>query len=1700
MIAYLDKYDTTVEVPDDISDKDMQDVNENFHHYVDTSPSQPTPTAQPTTSQPEVAPAPETQPKWQPNFYQSVISDLIKPVKVAGELLNPGSPEAQAFAGKAAEGLTFGAAKPLIEPVLSQQFKDHPAFADAGAITGGVGSLMEAGGALRILGLGAGAAAAGTSAVEAGFAAGERFIPRAIMTGATFGTRTFIAETVKHFEEGGVNLEQFGKDVLKDTAFGGMFGSLGGFQSVGLSVSSAGALGFISSKMSGSDNREASLNAAVWAAFETVGSAGKSEALRMEALGHLKDSIGEYIGERNPDISDKDASRAASAFVDHTITKAGFDNAEDIAKSGPENLLEGIEKVNQAVRNARVPATPEAQSPLLPKLPAPIEPEAEANPQATPAPKTPIEKAIDTVKGLMGIKAEEPAEPKPPTVTGDTYDEKVQSLKDQGHDISKMPQEAFPEDMKDVFHFEQGKTQSAAIEKGLGEIAERFQSIGIKPQEGAAIFNAYGLDKKDQFGNPTPAPNMVAGGFGPVAPYAESYVNKAPDEFKQIQEMSDDKDIGVRRDARKILHVLSDRIDDDDKTKRLLDLLKKDTLRPSDPEYTTEKRLESSGPEREVMDRFLEKATGLQKQNGDLLNAPIEEQYVQAYKTIAAQRGIDKGEKFDAETMDQAQKSVDLINGYFSPKSQEIKNFVEQHGEASDHDIAQMAYDRGMIESPNPDLLKAEIQKSKQENPAIHADMAPAQAATAPRSFTPKVVSDISTRVQASKDEISHLVVPANAAPLAAQITREQLGKMARSYDMAEAALSDAKDLFDKQSKEKNLEFIDRMEHGQEQPNENLNGISTSLRKLLDDKRREVQSLGKGKLESFIENYFPHIWDQGEKEVGQAVQKASKRPFEGQKSFLKKRSIEFTKDGVAMGLTPVSYNPVDLALLKIREMDKYIMAHRTIKEFKQEGLAQYIKIGGDVPDGWQKIDDRISTVFKSPMVAVQEAYDAKIMGDLNAVGKNLGVNLERSTHSKAKGLEGETLGYSQSAQPGEPGNVWTRFGGPESTLAHELGHQVDNIYGLQEKFLSDPKINKELTALAHERRQGEISEKDRKYIESPPEKMAVMFEGYIHAPDLFKEKAPTAYAKLEEFLKSDPKLEPLTHIEPSLLKEVNKSEVYAGGAVIAGHIYAQADAARIINNYLSPGLQKSAIYQAYRYAGNLINQFQLGLSAFHLGFTTVDSIVSKTALALNQLAAGNPMKAISNLLETPFSPITTLIKGNDLLKAWRGEGQNQSDDVLAEAMASAGGRARMDQFYATKASEQMRHYFEKGNFVKGVFSIPFSLLNISSKPTLEYIVPRMKLGAFSDIMKMEMENNPNMTHAEMRDLAQKAWDSVDNRLGQMVYDNLFWNRTFKDLLMASVRSVGWNLGTMRELVGGAKDYAESVSDAVQGKKTDFSYRMAYLTALPLVVGALGAMMQYMRTGKGPQEAKDYFFPKTGGVDTHGDPHRIALPSYTKDIYHYSQDPIRTVANKLNPLIAMVAQMFENKDFYGTKIRNEDDPLVKQVAAEAGYMVKQVIPFSIRNMLKNQETGNKSLFDTVGPWVGITPAPYDIDQTKAEKLSHEIAMSHQEIGGRTDEQMERSRLVSDLTRRYKMGDPKATEDLYKAYEAGAISHRQMQEVMINARLTPLQRSVKNMTLEETERVYAKANDEEKAQIESMLERKKMSHARNFVAQP
>ena len=152
--------------------------------------------------------------------------------------------------------------------------------------------------------------------------------------------------------------------------------------------------------------------------------------------------------------------------------------------------------------------------------------------------------------------------------------------------------------------------------------------------------------------------------------------------------------------------------------------------------------------------------------------------------------------------------------------------------------------------------------------------------------------------------------------------------------------------------------------------------------------------------------------------------------------------------------------------------------------------------------------------------------------------------------------------------------------------------------------------------------------------------------------------------------------------------------------------------------------------------------------------------------------------------------------------------------ALANAVKEGGMRIRMEGSYKNSAPERMMAAIKAGDPIKGAaLSVP-ALFETIAKPLMEHIVPLQKLTAYGEMAQYELAKlPPDATLMDRRMALQNVQASVDNRFGQLVYDNLHWNKTFKLLMQISTRSVGWNIGTIRELGGGAGDLVGNVKDA-----------------------------------------------------------------------------------------------------------------------------------------------------------------------------------------------------------------------------------------------------------------------------------------------
>jgi hypothetical protein len=744
---------------------------------------------------------------------------------------------------------------------------------------------------------------------------------------------------------------------------------------------------------------------------------------------------------------------------------------------------------------------------------------------------------------------------------------------------------------------------------------------------------------------------------------------------------------------------------------------------------------------------------------------------------------------------------------------------------------------------------------------------------------------------------------------------RGRLGELARRSDQARFALRQAEHFFNRQAQADNYEFWDRIEAGKAQANPALDAIAGVLRKLLDGRREDVQALGTGKLRQWYENYMPRAW-QDPKSAGQAIREFfAKRPFEGGKSFLKKRTYPTMAEGRAAGLKPVTDNPVTMALFKIQEMDRYIAAHRTLNDWKAQKSAIFVdsRTGKD-PAGWRPIPDPIGTVYGPSVQQISEFPNEGTWSGLQKVADALDLKQSRGFLKL-----GQAIGRASQAT----GRVQTLHGTAEDVLAHEIGHQIDWRAGSGKRFVLEyPDAAtvgrlrrayatvKDMAGTTAEQRsaaraelqslKGAIAQRkefskqlrdladlrggNKSYTHSRTEKMALLAEMWVGAREQFQRTAPNVFAEWKRFLDGNPKLHALRDIEGNT-EVIQLSQPYdVGGLVVKGHYAAPEALARLMENHLMPGpYERSALFRGFMALNNHLNLFNLGLSAFHVGKTSFESIVSQGALGFESLMRGHPLTAARHFAEAPIAPFTAAMRGNKLLKEWYSPGSQGAEmGELADRATAAGARARMDSMYRTRVGEQFIHAVSQFNVPGALLRMPSAAVESMTHVIMDQVVPRLKFGVFADMSRMHLNQVKYATPLDASRQMANDWNSVDNRLGEVTRDNLFWNRYARDVSMALMRADQWTMGTIRELGGAVGDLVVQPVRAMQGKSTNLN-RVSYLASLITFHMLYSGLYQYLHTGKGPDETEDWFFPKNGATDEAGRPQRSSLPSYLADV-------------------------------------------------------------------------------------------------------------------------------------------------------------------------------------------------------------------------
>jgi hypothetical protein len=187
--------------------------------------------------------------------------------------------------------------------------------------------------------------------------------------------------------------------------------------------------------------------------------------------------------------------------------------------------------------------------------------------------------------------------------------------------------------------------------------------------------------------------------------------------------------------------------------------------------------------------------------------------------------------------------------------------------------------------------------------------------------------------------------------------------------------LRGVKKMFAGMTSDQQIESVSRRQAGHNQRSTDLQNAMDLMVEIARQQRareNEAYNLGRDEDEQRAltdkENYFPNRYSKGPtdglfpNEEERIVRLFSRRPFEGSKAFMKEQKYTL-REAVDKGAVPLG-DPVDMLMQRLQEGAKYVAAKTAWHNFKDSGLAVFVRNGKKAPAGYVKIDDKSAQVFR----------------------------------------------------------------------------------------------------------------------------------------------------------------------------------------------------------------------------------------------------------------------------------------------------------------------------------------------------------------------------------------------------------------------------------------------------------------------------------------------------------------------------------------------------------------------------------------------------------------------------------------------------------------------------------------------------------------------------------------------------------------
>jgi hypothetical protein len=551
-----------------------------------------------------------------------------------------------------------------------------------------------------------------------------------------------------------------------------------------------------------------------------------------------------------------------------------------------------------------------------------------------------------------------------------------------------------------------------------------------------------------------------------------------------------------------------------------------------------------------------------------------------------------------------------------------------------------------------------------------------------------------------------------------------------------------------------------------------------------------------------------------------------------------------------------------------------------------------------------------------------------------------------------------------------------------------------------------------------------------------------------------------------------------------------------------GDYYVESNVARILNNYLSEDWLRSRAYGRGLLAlKNLTTGIELSISPFHFMFETLDAMASKFGLGLTKLVNQGDIKGgLSDLATAWKAPYDFARTGGKALKYFANKeafsksvgGQKflqRFPDVesLMDDLFLGGGKLAMHEDYKVNSLDTFKQNLTSHNYIGALLRAFPAANELMMKPLFEVYIPRLKVGLFLHEMSQQLSQHADalaLGKESRAKLARETWDRVENRFGEMNFDNLFWNRSFKTAMQLMFRSVTWKLGSLRGMGSAVWNQGRILAEATalikdaEGqrgfKRPKLDPSAAWMLGVLSTTATLSTIIQKSLTGQWPQQPIDFMFPKDGTKDKNGNDNRVSLPTYLRDAFSFKHNPVTYVAHSTSGLAAHLFDVLQNRDFYGDFVFDPDGSLTSKAWDIAKYMAPK--PFSATQLTQSLQSTGPAANKALG-LLGVYKAPKEYIQTPFQE---ELARAFERQVGfkpKTPEQKELKQEKRDYLQKLREGKVSGAEIL-DATEKGLVKPKSVRRDVKMSGLSPMQYMWKMLSKDEKMRLDPLMSDEER----------------------